>query len=192
MKNTNEIFNNSVDISRFIIMNKVKLGDCVVDATMGNGNDTLVLAKAVGKTGKVYGFEIQQVAIDKTRALLEQNDLSDRVKIIHDGHENVDLHVVEGIDLILFNLGYLPGGDKAIATNGTMTIAAIQKSLDLLNQYGLIIVVIYPGHVEGLNEKKEILNFTSQLPQKEYNVFQLDLINQKNNPPVLLGIEKRT
>lgn len=56
--------------SHEIIKQALVSGDTVIDATVGNGNDTVVLAKAVGSMGKVYGFDIQEEAIDKTKEKL--------------------------------------------------------------------------------------------------------------------------
>lgn len=186
-----DFLNNSVNIAKMILSYKVDLGSTVVDATMGNGNDTLFLSQLVGTSGKVYAFDVQQVALDNTRKLLLENDCHINTELICDGHQNIDNYIEGKIKLILFNLGYLPGTDRNCTTKYQTTITAIKKSLPLLDSHGLILLVIYAGHDKEKLEKEKIIEFASHLPQNEYNVFYTDMLNQPNNPPVLLGIEKR-
>ena len=186
-----EFLNRSVNIARVFISQKVKEGDTVVDATAGNGNDTLFLAQSVGASGKVYSFDVQSQAIDNTKKLLDENGLSGNVTLIQDGHENLDSYIKEGIKVVVFNLGYLPGSDKSVSTNPKNTITAIGKALPLLVNGGAIFLAIYYGEPTGPEEKDRVLEFTSNLDQQQYNVSYLSLINQANNPPSLLSIEKR-
>jgi len=187
-----DFLNNSVNIAKMICSYKTNLGDAVIDATMGNGNDTLFLSQLVGPTGKVYAFDIQKEAIDNTKKILLKNNSQQNTELICDGHENLDQYIKEEVKLVLFNLGYLPGTDRNCMTKYETTISAIKKALPRLSPHGLILLVIYTGHESGKIEKDEILKFASSLPQNEYNVFYTDMLNQPNNPPVLLGIEKRT
>ncbi len=82
--------------SKYLISQAVCLGDTVVDATAGNGNDTLYLANLVGATGRVYSFDIQAQAIENTAALLAKHD---NVTLIHDGHQNVDVRCMSTLAL---------------------------------------------------------------------------------------------
>jgi len=191
MFRNSELFNKSVNIAHMLISQKVAEGDVVIDATAGNGNDTFSLAKLVGPKGIVFAFDVQSQAIENTRSLLSEHGLLANVELINDGHENLDKYVKGSVKLVLFNLGYLPKADRSITTKKETTLIAMQKSLALLDKYGLVLVVIYPGHDEGMKEKDEILEFASELSQAEYNVFYVDLLNQKNDPPILLGIEKQ-
>jgi len=191
MLDKSEFLNNSVSMAKLMISSRIKEGDVVVDATMGNGHDTLFLARRVGLSGRVYAFDIQEQAIDNTKALLAKNNFTQNVDIIRDGHQNMNKYIKEKVKLVQFNLGYLPGSDKSLTTLPNTTIIALKKSLSLLDDLGLIILVIYPGHPDGACEKREILDFTSKLPQNEYNVFALNFINHANTPPVLVGIEKK-
>ncbi len=165
-------------------------GDTVIDATMGNGNDTLYLAKKVGPDGKVYAFDIQQQAIDQTRRLLERNNIFN-VQLIQDDHSRLSSHVSERIRLFVFNLGYLPGSDKSVTTQTDTTIKAIQEALSLLEVNGLGLIVIYPGHAEGTREKESVLEWASQLSLYEFNVSRTEFLNQRNYPPLLVTIERR-
>ncbi|WP_425448672.1 class I SAM-dependent methyltransferase [Dethiothermospora halolimnae] len=184
-------FIKATEIAKHIIDLKVKEGDVVVDGTVGNGYDTLYLASKVGKCGKVYGFDVQQKAIDNTRDRLVENKLLNRVKLIKDGHEKMFDYIKEKVDLLIFNLGYLPKGDHSIITKPDTTISAIKQGLSLLNNNGILLVVLYYGHEGGEDEKKEVLKFLSNIDQKEFNVLKFNFINQKNKPPILLGVEKK-
>ncbi|KPU28122.1 SAM-dependent methyltransferase [Caloranaerobacter sp. TR13] len=183
-------FTKATDIAKRIVEERVKEGDIVIDATIGNGYDTVFLAKLVGKTGKVYGFDIQSKAIENTKAKLIESTLTERVILIKDSHENIDRYVKEKIDLVIFNLGYLPGGDHEITTKPNSTIKALKKSLDILKENGIIVLVIYHGHEMGKIEKNIIEQYVRELNQKKYTVIKFEFINQINNPPLIIAIEK--
>ncbi|GAA0181652.1 class I SAM-dependent methyltransferase [Clostridium sediminicola] len=185
------LFKNSVNISKDICRKTINKGDIVVDATMGNGNDTEFLSSLVGENGKVYAFDIQKEAVENTRAKLEEKKLIDRVILINDGHENIKKYINEPVSLVLFNLGYLPKGDHNITTKANSTLEAVKNSMELLKKEGLILIVIYHGHDEGKNEKNSLDEFSKTISQKEFNVAKLKFMNQINQPPELLVIEKR-
>lgn len=182
---------NAMNLGKELCIKKVKHGDVVVDATMGNGNDTLFLAKLVGDNGKVYAFDIQKQAIENTRKRLKEEGVLENAELIEDGHENMDKYISEEVDLIMFNLGYLPKGEHNITTKAGTTLEAIKKSLKLLKKNGILILIIYHGHKNGKEEKISIENYAKDLNQKEYNVIDLSFINEINNPPILMAIEKR-
>ncbi|URZ04275.1 class I SAM-dependent methyltransferase [Clostridium felsineum] len=184
-------FNNSLGVSKSILMSAVKLGDRVVDCTMGNGNDTEFLCELVGESGKVYAFDIQEKAILNTKAKLEATGNLKRTSLIKDGHENLDKYIFENINAAVFNLGYLPGQDHYITTKCKTTLKAVEKLLRLVAKKGIIVLNIYHGHQEGKLEKNALYEFCSNLNQKEYNVFRTEFINQVNCPPELIVIEKR-
>lgn len=182
--------NNVVSIAKELMMKKVLSSDLVVDATVGNGHDTLLLAQLVGQEGKVYGFDIQEDAINNASQKIIENNLTKRVCLIKDSHENIDQYIKEKVDLIIFNLGYLPGGDHCIVTKAESTLTAIEKSLHLLKENGLLLVITYIGHNEGKTEDKLIKKYFSELNQKKYNVLKFEFINQINYPPILYCVEK--
>lgn len=184
-------FNNAINIARNICIKKIKKGDIVVDATMGNGNDTLFLAELIGDIGRIYSFDIQENAVKNTMEKLKNSNIKCEVNLILDGHENINKHVKEKVSLVIFNLGYLPRAEHRVTTKSDTTITAIQKSLEILDAYGLVIIVVYHGHPEGKDEKIAIEEFISNLNQREYNVVQMNFVNQINNPPMLIVIEKR-
>jgi len=181
---------NTNTIVKELMINAVNEGSIALDCTVGNGHDTSLLAELVGNNGKVYGFDIQNKAIKITSELLKKINLEDRVTLIGDSHENIDKYINEKLDFIIYNLGYLPSGDKSIKTNKDSTIRSIMKSLILLSNRGLMAITVYVGHIGGLDEKIAIEELLSGLNQKEYNVLKYDFINQMNNPPILYVLER--
>ena len=159
--------------------------DVVVDATMGNGYDTLFLAKLAKQ---VYAFDIQEQALEKTSQRLQEAGLSN-AELILQGHETVDQFVTE-VKAAIFNLGYLPSADKSIITQPQTTIEALEKLCQVLVKGGRIAIMIYYGHEGGDIERDAVLDFVSQLPQQEYTATIYRTLNQINNPPFLVMIEK--
>lgn len=148
----------------------VKPNSLIIDATIGNGNDTLFLAEKV-KQGHVFGFDISKQAIEKTKELLENQHL-DNVTIYQESHANMlkTLPEYQGkISLITFNLGYLPGGDKTITTKSESTIKAIKDSYKLIHNNGVILITVYPKHKEGQNEHQTLTNFIKNKKHKIYH-----------------------
>lgn len=181
---------NVLNIGHNLIRKYVRQGNRVLDCTVGNGRDTLLLSKLVGSQGKVYGFDIQEVAITKTRKLLKEKGSKDNVDLILDSHEHIDQYIDEKLDLIIYNLGYLPGGNKNIRTTAATSVKSIKKSLNLLYPNGILLVTVYLGHAGGIEEKEEIEELLINLDQKYYNVLKYQFINQINNPPILYMVEK--
>lgn len=159
--------------------------DVVVDATMGNGHDTLFLAKLAKH---VYAFDIQEQALEKTSQRIQEAGLTN-VDLILQGHETVDQYVTE-VKAAIFNLGYLPSADKSIITQPQTTIEALDKLCQMLVKGGRIAIMIYYGHEGGDIERDSVMDFVSQLPQQEYTATIYRTLNQINNPPFLVMIEK--
>lgn len=181
---------NALGISHEIISKYLKEGDTAVDATAGNGNDTLLMAGLVGDAGMVYSFDIQNEALEKTKVKLKENKLEHRVKLIRSGHQYMDRFVTAKANAVMFNLGYLPGGDHKIATIPGNTIIAIKISLELLEVGGIITIVVYHGGDSGFAEKNAVIEYVKQLDYKKYSVLLMDFINWINYPPILLYIKK--
>ena len=159
--------------------------DIVVDATMGNGHDTLFLAKIAKQ---VYSFDIQKQALEKTSQRLLEAGLTN-VELILQGHETVDQFVTE-VKAAIFNLGYLPSADKSIITQPQTTLDALEKLCHMLVKGGRIAIMIYYGHEGGDIERDAVMDFVSHLPQEEYTAAIYRTLNQINNPPFLVMIEK--
>jgi len=137
----------------------IEPGDSIIDATAGNGHDTLALANMVGRQGNVIAFDIQASALAISRERLHSYGLNHIVKLILAGHEQLDTLYPKPLPpprLILFNLGYLPGGDKTISTDQSTTIIALEKSWEMLSAKGRLIVVCYPGHPAGAIESQAV------------------------------------
>ncbi|MBM7704848.1 class I SAM-dependent methyltransferase [Metabacillus iocasae] len=181
--------------ARTVLERAVHPGDIVVDATIGNGHDTLFLSNLIGEHGHVYGFDVQQDALEKTAKRLQEHSVYDRVTLFHASHEQFSAFVppsLKGkVTGAIFNLGYLPGGDKDIVTTPDSTIKAIEQLIDWLAPEGVIVLVIYHGHAEGKVEKQALLQYVQQLDQTLVHVLQYQFINQQNNPPFIVAIEKR-
>ena len=128
--------------------------------------------------------------MDATKDRLKKHGLEKRVKVILDGHEHLSKYIQEEIAGAIFNLGYLPGGSHDIITKGATTISAIQQLLSRLKIGGLIVLVVYPGHEGGKEERDAVIEYVSQLPQKYVHVLRYEFINQKNDPPFLIALEK--
>lgn len=186
-------FLNAVDFSHYLLEKTVNRGDSVVDATAGNGHDSKFLAELVGSEGQVYAFDIQKAAVDNTAELLENNSLSKQCKLINASHAELDkyLEVEAELSAVIFNLGYLPGGDKKIITKSESTITAVKKALELLKKEGIVILVIYSGHSGGDEERKDLLDYSSNLEYKDYNVLNYKFLNQPGPPPEIIAIKKR-
>lgn len=164
-----------------------------IDATLGKGNDLISILLNPVFTGKVYGFDIQKEAIELSQNAINTHNFSGSYQLIHDSHENIASYLPDTVEIhgAIFNLGYLPGGDHDITTQASSTKKAILEIRRRLVQHGQIIIVVYSGHPAGKLEKEELFNFLSEFPQEEFQVLQYEFINQRNNPPMVLIVEKR-
>lgn len=182
-----------IPYAHHLLNTSVKAGDVVVDATCGNGNDTLFLCNLVGESGHVYAVDIQKQAIESTKHLLKENNFSN-VTFVHDSHAKLDLYLPEDskgkLGGAVFNLGYLPRSDKQIITRSDSTIAAIDTLLQFLRKKALVVIVVYHGHEGGSAERDAVLQYVSELDQKKYAVLKYQFLNQQNNPPFVVAIEK--
>ncbi|PAB61178.1 tRNA (mnm(5)s(2)U34)-methyltransferase [Anaeromicrobium sediminis] len=179
------------NIAWSMIENCLHQGSVALDGTMGNGNDTVFLREKIGNAGKIYSFDIQDLAVENTRKKLDERNMLSNVELIKDGHENLDKYIKEEIDGAMYNLGFLPKGDKSITTLGKNTVIAFEKTLNLLKKGGLMVISIYYGHEKGLEEKNMVLDYVQNLDSKKYHVIKMEFFNQKNNPPILVAIEKK-
>lgn len=185
-RNTYQGFNKSI-LNR--VLEKydyyVKTNSLVIDATIGNGNDTLILAKKATK-GHVFGFDISNQAIENTKKLLELNNISN-VTVFKTSHENM-LETLKNykkkISLITFNLGYLPKADKKVTTKKESTIKAITDSYELIHNNGVILITVYPHHYEG---KKEHIALNEFIKDKKYKIYHND---DNKEAPYLIELTK--
>lgn len=183
--------NKITEVNKIFLEKIIEKGHVVIDATMGNGYDTVYLGNLVGETGKVYAFDVQEEALTSTRKKVVRDNMEDRIELIHDGHENLDKYVKEEVSCVVFNLGYLPRAKHMVITKPDTTLEAIKKSLGLLKPNGIISIAAYIGHEGGLDEKNYICQYLDNLDQKQYNVLHMEFTNQINNPPQLILVEKK-
>lgn len=185
-----EITKSVVEFSHQLLETVVHEGSMAIDATAGNGNDTLFLARLVGAKGKVFAFDIQEKAVQNTRNLILAHGMMDRVQLIQKGHEFMDQDVQVQVQGILFNLGYLPGGDHSIVTAPSTTLCALKKSLKLLATGGVISISVYWGHSGGLEEKMAINRWIEELSPQKWDVMKITFPNKKMAPYVI-GVQKK-
>lgn len=144
----------------------VSPGDRAVDATAGNGHDTLFLAKCVGADGKVWAFDVQAAALTATRERLVAANCAEQVELVHAGHETLAAHLPAAekgrIAVVFFNLGYLPCGDHALITRGETTLAALNAATDWLRPGGHLSLLVYPGHLGGATEAQMVREWIAQ------------------------------
>ncbi|WP_071460450.1 class I SAM-dependent methyltransferase [Bacillus massilinigeriensis] len=181
--------------ARHLLEKAISHGSVAIDATVGNGHDTIFLAELVGDTGKVFGFDIQEAALTTCKEKLLAKNLQGRVELFHKGHEHANSCIpfayhgkVAGA---VFNLGYLPGGDKSIVTMPETTIRAVERIFDMMAPEGIIVLVIYHGHPEGKTEKDKLLQFLETVEQEKAHILRYEFMNQKNSPPFIIAMEKR-
>ena len=169
-------------LHKHFILEHLKEGDVAVDFTMGNGHDTLWLSGAVGENGKVYAFDIQPQALESSRKLLESSGAAPNYTLILDSHSNVLDYVHEKICIGMFNLGFLPGGDKSITTKRETTMVAIRAAIELLDADGALLIAVYPGHEEGTIEGELIEKELMSLNRRELCASKFKIVNSPTSP----------
>lgn len=169
------------EIAHDLLLERKKI--CAVDFTCGNGFDTAFLAEHFDC---VYAFDIQEQAILNTK---EKCQRFPHVQCILDSHENIRQYV-QSFDAGIFNCGYLPHGDTCITTDAEKVKYALCEALDLLSKEGRIVVVLYPGFLEGEKEALEVEAFVSSLSGKKYDVMKYQVLN-RNKVPYILCIDKK-
>ena len=181
MKNTHII-----DIAHHLMAAYITEDDIVVDMTMGNGHDTLFLAQI---SQFVYAFDIQKQALNTTQKRLEEHQIRN-VKLILDSHENIKKYV-DKYKYVIYNLGYLPNGDKTITTSSTSTLNSLKIVMEELLEGGIIFMVIYPGHDEGKIESTDLEACFKTIDHRYFKVVKTNLPYQHLNPPYLVMIYKK-
>lgn len=174
-----------------VLRSRIPKGGFCIDATCGRGFDTLFLAQCAGENGNITAIDIQPEAIDSTCSLLRQHNIHN-VQVVLNNHNNIDNYANENsADAIMFNLGYLPGGDHFIATAPKFTIPAIEKGLRILRHGGVMSVCIYSGADSGFEEKNALMQYLRTINSDEYIVCIHDFYNMLHNPPLPVFIGKR-
>lgn len=167
----------------------------LVDATCGNGHDTLFLAEALDKfgiAGRVLAFDVQEQALLNARARIAEATLQERVEFMLKGHEFMREYIPEGgsVAAAMFNLGYLPGSDKQVATGAQTTLAALEGLSRSTARGGVTSVHVYTGHPGGSNEALALEAWFSKLSGREWTVARYEICNKTRNREILYLAEK--
>jgi SAM-dependent methyltransferase len=179
-----------VPLSHLFMRRFVAMGDHVIDATCGNGHDTLFLAKLVGPSGRVWAFDIQREAVEATAGRLVEIADFDAIVLVHAGHETIVEHCIGPVKAVVFNLGYLPGGNRTIVTQSESTLAGIEQSLDILEPGGVVIITLYPGHEGGQQECVALETRLSQLSPAGFHVWRMGQVNVPATAPYIILLQK--
>ena len=171
-----------LQLHKQFILTHLHEGDVAVDFTMGNGHDTAFLSKTVGPSGRVYAFDIQAQALESTRKTLAAEGCPDNCTLIQASHHLVADYVKEPYRAGMFNLGYLPGGDKRITTMRETTMPAIEAAIGLLAPDGILNIAVYPGHEEGEAEGKMICEYLSSLSRYRVCATLVKILNSPTSP----------
>lgn len=219
MKN---LIQSTTELAMSIAVQYIQPGCLIIDATCGNGHDTLRLAESASRASassseissgcRILGIDLQEVSIENTCALLiengwhpqvlspeRQNDSvpaadSAPILLAQTSHENIKslaARFQQDVCLVVFNLGYLPGGDKTVTTDAGSTLAAVRSALELLMRGGLVCITMYSGHPAGKKEKQALLDFAKELDARTYHVSYINMLNQQNDPPEILLITRK-
>ncbi|MGV3662458.1 MAG: class I SAM-dependent methyltransferase [Prosthecobacter sp.] len=181
----------SVLWAQLMLKDRLQPGDIVVDATMGNGHDTLFLTQCVTPGGHVYAFDVQSAALEETRKRVP----AEMTTLFHAGHEtlraNLPAEVHGKISAIMFNLGYLPGANKSLITRTETTMVAVREALEILKPGGLLTIAVYPGHAGGAEEGRSLAAWAAELDPRRFEVQHLRPVNRAAAPPELWMVWKR-
>lgn len=176
-------FQNHLDLAHNLWRGHLKPGDWAIDATCGNGRDTLVLARLVGPSGGVIAIDLQAEAIQAAKARVEGMD---NVYFYCQSHETFPDEQPIKLKLIVYNLGYLPGGNKGLTTRVDSTLKSVKNALEILERGGLISITCYPGHAEGAREENALLDLVKALNPKQWSISYHQWINRKLAPALFL------
>ncbi len=178
-----------------LLEQNLRPGDHAIDATCGNGHDTAFLCRLVGERGAVIALDLQDAAIAATRAKLASEGLE--ACLLQGCHSELPSLISPylpdngKVEAIMFNLGYLPKGDKSVITEAGTTIRALDQACSLLADFGLLTIAVYTGHDGGVAEGEAVDLWSRGLPQDHFSVISYCFENQRNSPPHLIAVQKK-
>lgn len=181
-----------------LIQKRLQPGEIAIDATVGTGADTVYLARTVGARGVVYGFDIQQAALDQAQARLQKEQeagtrLAVTELVLRSHAEMAEVLPADQqgkVGAVMFNLGYLPGAeDLSVMTVPDSTLPALHTALSLLRTKGILTAILYPGHEGGGVEALAVEQWASELPVTSARVI-LYRKPQRPDAPYLIAVEK--
>ena len=177
----------STELAHLLIRQRLRPGDRAIDATLGNGHDALFLAQLVGEHGRVWAFDPQPAAHAAAKAEFAAQGVDQgRVTFLEMGHETMAAHLTGSVQAIMFNLGYLPGGDASIITQPTSTDRALRDAYDNLRPGGRLICVAYTGHPGGPEESDIVLKFAEQQASAGLHVEKIGYYPTPGKPWILV------
>ncbi|MCC5833740.1 MAG: methyltransferase domain-containing protein [Opitutales bacterium] len=166
-----------------------------LDATAGNGNDALKLAEWIGPEGRVWAFDVQAAAIYVTDQRLRSAGLRERVELIHSDHADWPRQLPPAmrgkLDLVVFNLGFLPKSDSRQTTLSNSTLKALDPVPEWLRPGGMLSVLCYPGHAEGAEETVAVKRWIRKHRSDFASWVQHIPLGRKTPPPELHVLVKR-
>ena len=174
-----------------ILRAALRPGDRVIDATMGNGHDTAMLCSLVGPEGHVDAFDIQPAALKATEERLARLGFSARAALHQAGHQEISQYVTAPVKAAVFNLGWLPGGDHTVTTRTETTLSAVRQAAELLLPMGVLVICVYPGHLEGRREKAALEQWLASLPPRRFNVLAQSFLNAGPDAPVCYTAQRQ-
>ncbi len=187
------LFQSHLDLAHSYWRKLIQKGDTTIDATCGNGQDTLILAELCleKEAGKVYAIDILPKAIERTRDYLQKTldaVLLQHVSFVLGSHSQFPANIPsESVKLIVYNLGYLPGGgDKNLTTMVENTLESLKNAIKLIQSGGAISITLYPGHPEGQRETEQILSFVKELDALQWSCCHHQWMNRQKSPHLLL------
>ena len=180
---------NTLSMVHRFLEQSVQPGSFCIDATAGKGRDTALLCRLAGETGRVLAFDIQQAAVDQTKALLAAEGLT--AEVVLDSHAHMERYAAAGTaDCVVFNFGRLPGGDPAVFTRATSSVAALNAALRGLKPGGTVAIALYYGGANGYAERDAVLAWLETLDDRRFSVLRCDWVNRRNDPPMPIFIWK--
>lgn len=187
------LFQTPLDLAHAYWKTLLKPGDIAIDATCGNGHDTLFLANivlAAHPKGQVIAIDSQEEALERTRKRINDHihaDLQQHVHYYRQSHATFPKNVsTQSVGLIVYNLGYLPGSDKSITTMHKTTLASVENALPLIAPGCVLSITCYPGHAEGKIEEEALLAFTQGLDPFAWSCCHHKWTNRRDAPSLLI------
>ena len=171
-----------LELQKKFILSHLSAGDAAADFTMGNGHDTVFLSQTVGESGHVFAFDIQEKAINSARENLRASGCPENYTLIHDSHHNAAKYIDRPIKAGMFNLGYLPSGDKSITTKRETTLEALSCAISLTDKDAVLTVAVYPGHAEGEIEGNLVCEYLATLPRFQICATRINILNSPTSP----------
>lgn len=180
---------NTLSMVHRFLEQTVRPGSFCIDATAGKGRDTALLCRLAGERGRVLAFDIQQAAVDQTKALLAAEGLT--AEVILDSHAHMERYAEAGtVDCVVFNFGRLPGGDPAVFTRAESSVAALDAALRVLKPGGAVAIALYYGGANGYGERDAVLAWLETLDDRQFSALRCDWANRRNDPPMPIFIWK--